>query len=157
MTPESLDRIERELSVVLPQAVRDALQDRPVFEAVRRDLLDAPPIGHGIITYEAAVNAFERSAITHTRLARRKVQWCGWDNIPQGGPAEWLAALKPWRHEWLWLGEDFSGDVWFLELDGEPVSIDLWEHDGRFSRVVFKSFADFADWAKQRAPGGPGT
>jgi hypothetical protein len=62
--------------------------------------------------------------------------------------------LKPWRDEWLWLGEGFSGDVWFLELDREPVSIDLWGHDGRFCRVVYKSFVD---WARQAASGGPGT
>src|SRR5687768_10764880 len=113
MTPESLDHIERELSIVLPPAVRDALQGRAVFDAVWRDLFDAPPIRPGIITYEAAVTAFERSVITHTRLARREVQWCGWDKIPQGGPASRSnAAPRPRAVECVMRRRQF-GDIIF--------------------------------------------
>ncbi len=136
MLSDALDQLERDLAVELPDDFRAALAEPAIHEAFRSAMLDANPTLWG----DDAVADTVRVLRDNNLDFRKSVQWIAWDDGPPSGEAE-----KPWPRVWLWVGGNYCGDAYFLDLSGDPAPVALWSHESLTCRVDKPHFAAWAD------------
>jgi hypothetical protein len=126
MLSDALDQLERDLAVELPDDFRGALAEPAIHEAFRSAMLDANPT----LRDDDAV-ADTAAVLRENNLNFRKsVRWIAWDDGPPSDEAE-----KPWPHVWIWVGGNYCGDAYFLDLSRNPAPVAFWSHEALTCRV----------------------
>lgn len=142
MPTNVLDELERDLAVDLPADFRSALADPAVHEAFRSVLLDANPTFGG----DDALGDTVKLLRNNNRVFRESVRWLAWEDETLPGESRLpVEADKSWPHHWLWVGGNFCGDAYFLDLSRDPAPLAFWSHESLTCHVDKRSFAAWAD------------
>ena len=141
MLSARLDQLERDLDIRLPPDFRRALEDPAVHEAFRVAMLDANPALWGDAEVADTVEVVRRN----NEDFRVSARWRAWDEqTPAGAEFAPAGAEKPWPHRWLWVGGNFCGDAYFLDLARDPAPVAFWSHESLTCRIDKPSFAAWA-------------